>query len=81
MTMNKALSGLSMPAKSAGKKVKTVNLGKAGSFKVHPGVFTAKAKAAEKSVHEYAEEKKSDKGKTGAQARAALGFESMHHKG
>jgi hypothetical protein len=75
---NKALE---KPGKAAGKKVETVDLGKAGKFKVHKGAFTKKANAAGKSVHEMAEEHKSDSGKTGAQARSALGFEAMHHKG
>ena len=45
--------------------------------KSHKGRFTKKAKAAGESVHEYAEEKKHAKGKTGAQARLALRFEQI----
>lgn len=45
--------------------------------KSHEGRFTKKAKAAGESVHEYAEEKQSAPGKTGAQARLALRFEQI----
>ena len=41
----------------------------------HKGLFTKKAKAAGKSVSEYAEEKKSAKGKLGKEARLALVLE------
>jgi hypothetical protein len=74
-----ATKKLSEPARDAKRKVQVVDLGKAGSFKVHKGAFTKKANAAGKSVHAMAEAHKHDKGKTGAQARSALGFEAMHH--
>lgn len=45
--------------------------------KIKKGAFTAKAKAAGKSVHQYAEEKKDAPGRTGKQARLALTFEKM----
>lgn len=38
----------------------------------HPGAFTAQAKRAGKSVHEFAEEHKHDSGTTGRRARLAL---------
>ena len=44
------------------------------------GAFTAKAKKAGKSVHEYAEEKKDAPGRLGKQARLALTFEKMAKK-
>lgn len=44
------------------------------------GAFTAQADKADKSVHEYAEEKKNASGKTGKRARLALTFEKMAHK-
>jgi hypothetical protein len=44
----------------------------------HKGLFTAKANAAGKSVHEYAVEKKHAKGKLGKEARLALVFEHHH---
>ena len=43
----------------------------AGAIK-KPGSFTKQAKAAGKSTHEFAEEKKGAKGKTGKRARLAL---------
>jgi hypothetical protein len=46
----------------------------------HPGAFTAKAKAAGKTVHEYAEEKKGASGLLGRQARLALTFEKVAKK-
>jgi len=46
----------------------------------HKGRFTKKAKAAGESVHEFAEEKQSAPGKTGAQARLALRFEQARNK-
>ena len=45
--------------------------------KSHEGVFTAKAKAAGESVHEYAEKEKAAAGKLGKEARLALTFEGM----
>lgn len=44
------------------------------------GAFTAQAKRAGKSVHQFAEEKKNAGGKTGKRARLALTFEKMAHK-
>lgn len=46
----------------------------------HPGAFTASANKAGKSVHQYAEEKKSAPGTTGRRARLALTFEKMAHR-
>lgn len=46
----------------------------------HPGAFTAKAKAAGKTVHAYAEEKRSAPGLLGKQARPALTFEKAARK-
>jgi len=43
----------------------------------HPGSFTKSAKAAGKSVHEFAEEKKGASGKTGQRARLALTLSRM----
>ncbi len=51
----------------------------AGAVK-HPGAFTAEAKAAGESVHQYAEEKKHASGKVGDRARLALTFEKMKKK-
>lgn len=45
------------------------------------GAFTAQAKRAGKSVHEYAEKEKNAPGKTGKRARLALTFQKMAHKG
>lgn len=45
--------------------------------KSHRGKFTAKAKRAGKTVHQYAEQKKGAKGKVGKEARLALTFEKM----
>lgn len=45
------------------------------------GSFTAKAKAAGKSVKEYADEKANAKGKLGKQARLAKTFRKMAKKG
>lgn len=44
------------------------------------GAFTKQAKAAGKSVAEYAQEKKGAKGKTGKRARLALAFRKMAKK-
>lgn len=46
----------------------------------HKGLFTKKAKAAGKSVHEYAEEKKHAGGTLGKEANLALTFEKESHK-
>lgn len=43
-----------------------------------PGSFTKQAKAAGKSVHQFAELKKNASGKTGKRARLALTLEKMH---
>lgn len=43
------------------------------------GQFKAKAEAAGKSTHEFAEEHKGSKGKTGKQARLALALMGTHH--
>lgn len=48
----------------------------AGAVK-HPGSFTAAAKAAGKTVSEYAQEKKHAKGTLGKRARLALVFEGQ----
>ena len=44
------------------------------------GVFTKKAEAAGKSVHEYAEEEKNSGGTLGKEANLALTFEKEAHK-
>lgn len=67
--------------KTARKKVKVVDLGKKGSFKInHPGALRAKAKAAGESTAEFA--KSHDKGDsaTARQSRAAQGLMAMHKK-
>lgn len=46
----------------------------------HPGSLTAAAKKAGESTHEYAEQHKHDKGKTGKRARLALTLSEMHAK-
>jgi len=46
----------------------------------HRGVFTAKAKRAGETVHQYAEEKKDAGGKLGKEANLALTFEKAAHK-
>lgn len=45
----------------------------------HKGSFTKSAKAAGKSVQEYAEEKKHVSGKVGQRARLSLVLKGMHH--
>lgn len=45
----------------------------------HEGQFSAKAKAAGMSTHEYAEKHKHDGDHVGKQARLALTLMSMHH--
>lgn len=45
-----------------------------------PGVFSAAAKRAGKTTHEYAEENKGAKGTLGKRARLALTFEKMRRK-
>lgn len=47
----------------------------------HKGKFSAKAKAAGKSTHEYAEEEKGASGTLGKEARLALTFEKHRPKG
>lgn len=46
----------------------------------HPGVFSAKAKAAGKSTAEYASEEEHAPGKTGKQARLAMTLMHMRRK-
>lgn len=46
----------------------------------HPGSFTKEAKAAGKTVHEFAELKKHASGKVGNRARLALTLGKMHKK-
>lgn len=48
--------------------------------KAHEGKFTAKAKAAGKTVAEYASEKADAPGTLGREARLAKTFEGMAHK-
>ena len=50
------------------------------SMHMKKGAFTAQAKAAGKSVGEFAQEKKGAPGKTGARARLALAFRRMAKK-
>lgn len=61
----------------AGKKKKWIQ---AAVPKSHEGKFTAKAKAAGKSVAEYAAEKADAPGTLGRQARLAQTFEGMARK-
>lgn len=51
----------------------------AGAIK-HPGVFSAAAKRAGESTHQYAEEHKGDKGTLGKRARLAITLGKMHKK-
>lgn len=44
----------------------------------HPGSFKAAAKRAGESTHDFAEQKKHAKGKTGQRARLALTLSKMH---
>lgn len=46
----------------------------------HPGSFTASAKRAGMSVHEYAEKEQNAPGTLGRRARLALTFEGMSHR-
>lgn len=46
----------------------------------HPGVFSAAAKRAGKTTHEYAEEHKNDKGILGRRARLALTLAGLRRK-
>jgi hypothetical protein len=67
-------------AKSAVKKVRVVDLGDKGSFKItKPGALKKKAQTAGESTKEFA--KSHDKGKstTAKQSRAALGLMAMGH--
>jgi hypothetical protein len=50
------------------------------SMHMKRGAFTAQAKAAGKSVGEYAQEKKGAAGKTGARARLALALRKISAK-
>lgn len=45
-----------------------------------PGALKAKAKAAGESTQQFAQEHKSDKGRTGKQARLALTFAKIKRK-
>ena len=60
-----------------GKKRKWM---KAAVPESHKGLFTKKADAAGKSVHEYAEEEKHAGGTLGKEANLALTFENEAHK-
>lgn len=62
---------------SEGKKKKWM---KAAVPEDRKGVFTKKAEAAGKSVHEYAEEEKHAGGTIGKEANLALTFEKQAHK-
>ena len=46
----------------------------------HPGVFSAAAKRAGKTTHQFAEEHKHSSGKVGKRARLALAFASARKK-
>jgi len=73
------MSNLVDGAKSMSEKPKKKWMKKAVP-ESHKGIFTAKAKAAGKSVHEYAEEEKNAPGKLGKEARLAETFEKEAHK-
>lgn len=71
---------LSGKAKSK-KKVKVVNLGKKGSFKItKPGALKAKAKKAGMTTKEFAKTHDKGKSETARQSRAALGLMAMAKK-
>jgi hypothetical protein len=64
--------------KSGVKKVRVVDLGNKGSFKVtKPGALKRKAQAAGESTKEFAESHDKGKGVTARQSRAALGLMGM----
>jgi hypothetical protein len=46
----------------------------------HPGALTRSAKRADETPHEFAENHKHDRGKTGARARLALTLSKLSHK-
>lgn len=72
--------GLTGKAKSTKKKVKVVDLGKHGSFKItKPGALRAKAKAAGQSTSAFAHSHSKGTGATARQSRAALGLMAMKH--
>ena len=48
---------------------------------IKKGALTKKANAAGEGVQKFADEHKGDKGKTGKQARLAIAFRGMRHKG
>jgi hypothetical protein len=71
--------GLTGKSKSA-KKVKVVNLGKHGSFKItKPGALRKKAQSAGQSTSAFAHSHSKGTGETARQSRAALGLMAMHH--
>lgn len=64
------------------KKVKVVDLGKKGSFKItKPGALRAKAERAGESTREFAESHDKGNSETARQSRAAIGLMSMGGRG
>jgi hypothetical protein len=73
MLNNDGLTG-----KSKSKKVKVVNLGKKGSFKItKPGALRAKAQKAGQSTSAFAHSHSKGNSETARQSRAAIGLMSM----
>lgn len=71
--------GLTGKSKSA-KKVKTVNLGSKGSFKItKPGALRKKAQSAGSSTAAFAHSHSKGNSETARQSRAAIGLMAMHH--
>jgi hypothetical protein len=69
--------GLTGKSKSP-KKVKVVNLGKKGSFKItKPGALRAKAQAAGQSTAAFAKAHSKGNSETARQSRAAIGLMAM----
>lgn len=72
MSMKDVLSG------KKAKKVKVVNLGKKGKFKItKPGDLRRKAEAAGETTPEFAKTHDKGKSKTARESRAALGLMAM----
>jgi hypothetical protein len=71
--------GLTGKSKSP-KKVKVVNLGKHGSFKItKPGALRKKAQSAGESTSSFAHSHSKGNSETARQSRAAIGLMAMHH--
>jgi len=67
--------------KPKAKKVRVVDLGKKGSFKItKPGALKAKAQRAGESTREFAETHDKGTSETARESRAALGLMGMNKK-